>query len=585
MAAIESCERKEGAFNQKNLNDGVEKGPAKGQPAFAARPTSSPNALKRAWIKSKLSKGILIMMFKFSLPPTIALAVCQDTGAAQVYSTLAYLPAIISILSFAIIPRAKFIQTMLLNLIGTCIGVSIALLQIYCSVQARAHTTAKPPSGAEPTAAAATPPYNSSAAAVSAVWLFFNIYAVNVLRAARPQLQFPVIMYSIFANVTGVYAPSFPTMDAGISFVETIFEAFLTGFGIATAVSLLLPPVSVRMAWFAQCTQFLEAVQGCMKVQAGYFHALEREDAFHIRTSDDDTVETVGRTSRKKHTRKSKSEPKSPVEEEQQKLKAQLYALGELMGKMQGDLTFAKRELAFGKLNASEIDQLFKLLQGVLLPLMGLASTTDIFARLSKKWGWRDDRNVSEERKEVANMVKNQWKDILTTLHEPLTSAMNDVSDGLQHALYVLELAKPPKSKKNKKNRGQTKDIEADAGIKRPGDAGFADFLAERAEHVHDLRRSAVRELHNQRGITWSQKDDSPYPSKFDEPTDEDKILTADKERHLSFKGQIFLVLYVSLFAPQPLSMNLTPPPGRLPPPFPRPCSPRTCPLRRRQSR
>lgn len=161
---------------------------------------------KRTWDKLGLNVGVLSMMFKGALPPTIAISLYQWTGFAETYSTLGYLVAVMSILSFAILPRAKFVQTMLLNIIGICIGACVALLSIYCSVQARAHTTAhranesKSASGG-PSPGAAVAPYNSSASAVCAIWLFFNIYVSNTLRALRPQLQFPVIMYSIFANV------------------------------------------------------------------------------------------------------------------------------------------------------------------------------------------------------------------------------------------------------------------------------------------------------------------------------------------------------------------------------------------------
>ena len=41
----------------------------------------------------------------------------EDTGFAMKFTTSGYLVAIMSIVSFAIMPRAKFIQTMVLNLV------------------------------------------------------------------------------------------------------------------------------------------------------------------------------------------------------------------------------------------------------------------------------------------------------------------------------------------------------------------------------------------------------------------------------------------------------------------------------------
>lgn len=70
-------------------------------------------------------------------------------------------------------PRAKFIQTMVMNLFGICIGSAVGLLGIWSGIKAREHTT---PAGTVSS-------YNSSQSAVCAIWLIFNIYIVNVLRA------------------------------------------------------------------------------------------------------------------------------------------------------------------------------------------------------------------------------------------------------------------------------------------------------------------------------------------------------------------------------------------------------------------
>ena len=99
-------------------------------------------------------------------------------------------------------PRTKFVQTMLFNIIAICIGAAIALLVCYSSVQARLHTSLPMQTGsAGASGTQQAVEYNSSASAVSAVWLFFNILFANALRFARPQLQLTIILYSIFANI------------------------------------------------------------------------------------------------------------------------------------------------------------------------------------------------------------------------------------------------------------------------------------------------------------------------------------------------------------------------------------------------
>lgn len=116
-----------------------------------------PSKLKAAWAKLDLDVPTLLMMGKAALPPTITLAMYQATDVAQTYTTLGYLSAIIAILGFCIMPRAKFIQTMTMNIIATCIGAALAMLMVWSGVKAREHTT-------NPSA----PPerYNSSQSAV-----------------------------------------------------------------------------------------------------------------------------------------------------------------------------------------------------------------------------------------------------------------------------------------------------------------------------------------------------------------------------------------------------------------------------------
>jgi len=58
-------------------------------------------------------------------------------------------------------------------------------------VQARIHTT--------PTGVVAS--YNSSQAVVCAIWLFANIWFVNLMRAKMPALQFPAIMYRYLTSL------------------------------------------------------------------------------------------------------------------------------------------------------------------------------------------------------------------------------------------------------------------------------------------------------------------------------------------------------------------------------------------------
>ena len=508
-------------------------------------PAKRPSLAKRLWDGSGLNPGMLMMMVKGALPPAISLAVYQSTAFADVYSTLGYLVAIMSILSFAILPRSKFIQTMLFNITGLCVGAAVALLEIYCSVQARAHTSPSvKASGKGPSPGAAVATYNSSASAVCGIWLFFNIYLVNTVRASRPQLQFPVIIYSIFANVASIYAPNFPTMIAGISFAKRLMEAFLTGFAIATGVSLFIFPISVRMTFFKQSAGFIAAVQGTLKAQMAYLQTLEKKDMFRTST-DSDEDEKIQKSSKHKKSR----EVKANGSAEAQGLKSAIGALGELYGKMHADVTFAKREMAWGKLDAADIDELLKLFQGIILPMTGMSSAANIFQGIAEKRGWTQRETASSPEIEKG---KDQWNEIMRTLHDPFQTVTESMHDGLQHALYTLELAKLPKEQKpGKKSSGNdavSEDVEANAGVMKPGDPEYAAYLTKKVDVFYEQRKTTLAVWCQQRGI---KMDANPFQNTSETALNistEKVNRTHDPEEHARNQRQLFLVLYVSGF-------------------------------------
>lgn len=505
-------------------------------------PANKPSLLKRLWDGSGLNLGMLMMMVKGALPPAISLAAYQSSAFADLYSTLGYLVAIMSVLSFAILPRSKYIQTMLFNVIGVCIGAAVALLEIYCSVQARAHTSPSvKATGNGPSPGAAVTTYNSSASAVSAIWLFFNIYLVNTVRASRPQLQFPVIVYSIFANVASVYAPNFPTMVAGIAFAKRLMEAFFTGFAIATGVSLFVFPVSVRMTFFKQSAGFIAAVQGTLKAQIAYLQTLEKKDMFRTPTDSDEDEKDE-----KSHRHKKGDASKPSGSAEAQQLKAALGALEELHGKMHADVRFAKRETAWGKLNASDIDELLKLFQEIMLPMTGMSSAADIFQRIAERRGWTQRETASSPENEKG---KSQWNEIMRTLHDPFQTVTDNMHDGLQHALYTLELAKPPKkrkaSKKSSSDGAASKDLEADAGVMKPGDPEYATYLNKKIDVFYEQRKTTLAVWCQQRGIKMDAKPfENPSQTALNIRT-ENSSRIEDPEEHAKNQRQLYLVLYM----------------------------------------
>lgn len=63
--------------------------------------------------------------YRAGLPPTIAIAMFESKEVSDHYTTLGYMIAIVSILGFCIMPRAKFIQTMSMNVLAICVGAAV----------------------------------------------------------------------------------------------------------------------------------------------------------------------------------------------------------------------------------------------------------------------------------------------------------------------------------------------------------------------------------------------------------------------------------------------------------------------------
>lgn len=262
------------------------------------------------------------MMFKGSLPPTIAIAMYQAPSVAEEYSTLGFLVAISSVLGFCIMPRGKFIQTMSLNIVAICFSAAINLLALFCVVKAREHTTAP---GTTPGS------YNSSACAVCAIWLIFEVYVINVLRAARPQLQFPAILGSIFVIVSLSYGVVFPDIPTALSFMKRLLTTFLTGFSLATAVSFIVLPTSSRKVVFKEMDGYLNLINGILKTQTAYMASLETYDP--MKKTANGTEQT------KKSKRKTQRPPKElMLTPPAVKLREMMRKIFDLHTKLHGDV-------------------------------------------------------------------------------------------------------------------------------------------------------------------------------------------------------------------------------------------------------
>lgn len=424
-------------------------------------------------------------------------------------------------MGFAIMPRAKFIQMMILDILAVCLAAALALLMMFCSVKAREHTEVTPKD------------YNSSASAVSGVWLFFQIYMVHTFRARFPQFQFPTVLFSMFVNIVSTYSPRFPTMAAAIGLIKRILGAFLTGLAISTGTSMFIFPVTSRKVVFKEMAGYIGALRAALKAHTDYYDSLRHEDMFGRTATFDSTVEKLGKKGRKVY---------SP---EAEAIRVANQKITDLHGKLHGDLTFAKREFAIGKLGPDDLQDMFRNLRKVMIPVVGLSFIVDIFQRLSDYNRWNEPIDgYGMAPNAVRERVVREWNDIMQAVYDPFASMIETIDEGLQHVTFVLGLAKPPKKKNSATiSSGENKDVEASAVNSGPGEKGFAAHFEKKLEEFKVAKRIALRTWSEGKGIRLPN-DFFDRPSSLSADIDDIPLDTGGISRERS-RRQLYMFLYV----------------------------------------
>ncbi|KAJ5291788.1 hypothetical protein N7478_001039 [Penicillium angulare] len=468
----------------------------------------------KAWRKTGLDKQTILLMIKY-----------QATSVADEYSTLGYLIAIVSIMGFAIMPRAKFIQMMIFDVLAVCLAACFALLTMYSSVKARQHTQ----SGSGST-------YNPSASAVTGVWLFFQIWIAHTFRAKYQQFQFPVVLFSIFANVSSVYAAQEVTMSSAIQLVLRMLKTFLTGLGLSTGVSLFIFPMTSRKAVFGQMGGYIGNLRKALTAHALYFESLESDDMFGRAETYDSSQEKWGKSGK----------VYSP---EAEAIRGAIRGITELHAKLHGDLTFAKREFAFGKLGPDDIQIVFRHLRQIMIPVVGLSFVVDIFQRLSdyNRWNEPIDPNAEPIPDHVRQQVVRDWNDMMRAVHDPFATMIQTIDEGLLHTSYVLQFTKRPKrvavATMGTGDADEVEnDIEATAADTAPGEKGFAEHLETKLGEFRSAKKLALQ--------TWAEEKGISLPADFFEhPSSVESLkgnfFSASTSYQDRSRRQLYLFLYM----------------------------------------
>lgn len=462
----------------------------------------------------------------------IAISIFQASAVRDLLSTLGYLAGIVSVLSLALLPRGKFIQNLTLNLLTTSIGSAMAMLILWSSVQARLHTSDLEEMYAY-MAANGRAPYNSSQSAVCTVWLVFNIWFANTVRARYPAFNLPVIIYSIIVDISSTFGPMFPTVARAQIFVRELVIAIFLGLAIGTACSLFIFPISTRQIVVKQMTGVLGLFKKTIALEKEYLQGLESDDMFTL-----EIIETsAGRPDAgnikedgKKDKKKGNQGPKLTKEQKTaMALRGVISASKDLMGKIYGDIKFAKRDVAFGHLTAKDFGELSNLIRNILIPITGIGVIMDIFQKVGRDAGW--DGSGSGPRGDCLGLDVNGldrdasvkvWQEMMKQLHEPFEILSEALIQGIDHAGILLKFFPMPKDLKKaakeaaaaaaaKASSGSSSDqapatapdVEATAGGElRPGQLGFSEVVNARLVTFNARKGEILRVWAKEKGLS-----------------------------------------------------------------------------------
>ncbi|KAK5079207.1 hypothetical protein LTR64_002373 [Lithohypha guttulata] len=470
-----------------------------------------PNFFKRQWQKLEITPFFILLAIKGGLPATIALAAYQSYEFAEIYTTLGYIIAIMAQLSLAIQPRAKFVQSMLMNVFFICVGAATALLEIQCVIAARS----TPPAGAMTgqSSAPETPVYDASACTVAAVWLFVEIFLVNTVKAVRPQLTISVIQYSIFTIVASVYAPMFPNMAAGMSFVRRLLISFLTGHAIGTGVSLFVLPVTSRGTVSKQLAGLMNLLKACIASQGAYLGSLSHD----------------GQENEKEKAAAAK-------------VRSTLTAASELLGKVKLELGFARKEIAFGKLSPEHFSGVFERVRSMYQPVMGMSAFLEMVQAVREhRLSAADTPEAEDALQAIQKLEIEEWNDVVNLTKESHLEHEKVFFTGLEHVSLQLELVKRPKSAEEHKNG----DPEKDGGsTPRPGSAGFTKHFEQQLHRYQRQRNEIIQDWAEHKNLGLPQRF---WPSSGEKPTlqrEETRVMRRRLNQH-----QLYLVLFLNFLS------------------------------------
>lgn len=209
-------------------------------------------------------------------------------------------------------------------------------------------------------------------------------------------------------------------------------------------------------------------------------------------------------------------------------LKAALTSFYELHGKLQGDLVFAKREIAFGKLHPKDLSDIWKFLRQIMQPITGMTSVIDTL-QITYVDHWRLDNPTQKELDDHHRRLENMHY-MVKSLHVPFATMSAQFHSACQHVLITLELIKPPKKKH---------DVESTGDQAMPGSPSFASSFRQQLDEFEQSKKHTLK--------TWCNDHGLDLPPDFWDPSfvPSDFVTKAGEHAREQYQRQIFMTLFL----------------------------------------
>lgn len=192
------------------------------------------------------------------------------------------------------------------------------------------------------------------------------------MRAKLPSFSLPVVIYSILINNSTTSGPRFATTQAVEAFVKEQLLAMLFGMAIATGVSLFIFPISSRMIVIGQFRGFICLLRKVVSLQKEYLATLAKDDIFDNQTRNAEERESWQEKKKRKSRRVEKEKEKDEGMAEAKaakRLADTTHTARVLTGKIHDNMTFAKRDMAWGKLDTKDLGEMFTLIRNVAISM------------------------------------------------------------------------------------------------------------------------------------------------------------------------------------------------------------------------